>query len=80
MNTREIEQAKLKANYWNGLAIATIAIGALPFFVGGIGTIGAEAGRTYEWYEWLAAVSVLAFTWSLSQLFHTLALRAVGKL
>lgn len=74
MTPSEIEKAKLRANYWNGLAIATMAIGALPLVVG----LDVPTEDFDFWAYALRAVSSAFLAYSLSRLFHTLALRSVS--
>lgn len=76
MTPAQIEQAKLHANYWNGLAIATMVIGVLPLF---LETGGAPPNPD------LAVVIMevfgrLGFAVPLSLLFHAAAIRSVRGL
>lgn len=77
MTAGEIEKAKLQANYWNGLAITTMAIGALPFFVGMNTGLPAVVVAFGPW-GWILVATGTFFAWSLSRFFHTLALKAVA--
>lgn len=77
MSNGEIEKAKLHANYWNGLAITTMAIGVLPLFL--------ETGTAPISEPDIARLLIegfgrLAFAVPLSRLFHAMAIRSVRDL
>lgn len=77
MTAGETEQAKLHANYWNGLAITTMAIGVLPLFL--------ETGATPTDQPDLLLLGIqlfgrLAFAVPLSLAFHAMAVRCVRGL
>lgn len=73
MTQAEVERAKLHANYWNGLAITTMAIGVLPLFL--------ETGAQPASHDLVAFIikgfGRLAFAVPLSLLFHALAIRSI---
>lgn len=75
--TFEVEKAKLRAMYWNGLAIATIAVGALPIVLR-VADPMADVPDD-PWLTILVYGSAIFLTVSLSRFFHILALRAVHK-
>ncbi|MET3924611.1 hypothetical protein [Devosia sp. 2618] len=72
------ERAKLAANYWNGLAIATMALGALPFVVGATGGDISDP-INLDWLKLFVQACAAFFAAMLSRLFHILALRSISK-
>jgi hypothetical protein len=73
MTQGEIEKAKLHANYWNGLAITTMAIGVLPLFL----ETGAQPPTPDLAEVIIQAFGRLAFAVPLSLLFHAAAIRSI---
>lgn len=74
----EVEVAKLKAAYWNGLGIATFAVGALPL-VFGVGPVVVDPANAPGWEDLLVSASALFPAVGLSRLFHVLSLRSIRK-
>lgn len=75
----EIERTKLRAAYWNGLAIATAAIGFVPV---GLWLLTVTEARTApaSWEEIALKASAAFVAFGLSRLFHVLGQRALSAL
>lgn len=73
-----IEQAKIRATYWNGLAIASIGVGVIPLIVGvsdGGETLVADEDIWLDLFIYFISIAVAI---ALSAVFHRRALRSIA--
>lgn len=75
----ELEKAKVRASYWNGIALATFAVGALPLLISAE-PLTEEAVHAAVAPENLVQLLFLFPAWMLSLLFHQIAKRSFDKL
>ncbi len=73
-----IEQAKIRATYWNGLAIASIGVGVIPLIVGVSDGGDALAAEEDIWLDIFVYFISIAVAMALSFYFHRRALRSIA--